>query len=127
MANGFMGSKEEWDRLESPLLSLDPLLESVAADYGFSIEKNGKSPQRSLVANTDMRYLLQLFIAEDQVPTFNLWICASQRRNDRTWWREQTVLQGVTAQEIIHNETLIRASATKLLAWRSHDLVPSDA
>lgn len=124
MANGFMGSKEEWDRLEAPPLELDPWLVSLSADYGFAIEKNGKNPQRSLIADSRIRYLLQIFTADEAVPTFNDWICASQRRDGRTWWREQFPLRAVTVDEIVQNEGLVRASAERLLAWTQQDLVP---
>jgi len=40
MPNGFMGSRDEWDRLEAPLVALDRAFDEFAARHGCTLERN---------------------------------------------------------------------------------------
>jgi hypothetical protein len=43
MANGgWYGTDEEWQRLEGPLLGIDPVLEQFALEHGVAVTKNHK-------------------------------------------------------------------------------------
>ena len=123
MANGFHGPQEEWDRLEGPLIQLDPILATIATEHDLSLRTNHKSLERSLLRETNVRYLLQVFVAEEQPLKYNVWICASQFRDNQTYWKEKMILRSVTADCI--TETLIRHSIRELLSWKQGDLEPS--
>lgn len=92
MANGgWYGTKEEWERIESPLLEVDSIINDFAKEAGLSVTKNHKDwPERSIVWGKDIRSLIQLYLANEKSLTFNLWLCASQDRGTKRYWKQET-------------------------------------
>lgn len=123
MANGFLGSKDEWDRLEAPLIQIDPILESAATKFDLVLRKNHKDPERSLIRESNIRYLLQIFLCDEKDPKYNVWICASEDRSSGRYWKEEMVLQHAAIDLI--TEDLIDQSLHALLSWDKSDLVPT--
>ena len=65
MPNGFQDSELEWQRIEAPLLRVDPILDAFASAHGLGISKNYHNhPERSLTWGTDLRRLIQLYLAD---------------------------------------------------------------
>ena len=50
MANGgWYGTKEEWQRIEKPLLEIDSIVDDFANELSLSVSKNHKDwPERSI-------------------------------------------------------------------------------
>jgi len=95
MANGgWYGTQEEWDRIEKPLLELDPIIEKFAEENNLVVTKNHKDwPERSMTWGEDVRCLIQLYLADDKALTFNLWLCASQDRGSKRFWKRETPIK----------------------------------
>lgn len=62
MANGgWYDSKEEWQRIEAPLLEVDSIFEVFAAENGLAVSKNHKDwPERSIEWGQGVRCLRRL-------------------------------------------------------------------
>ena len=95
MANGgWYGTPEEWERLEAPLLSIDPVLERFASTHGLHLSRNLKdSPERSLAWGIEGRCLIQIYLADETEPTWNVWLCCSEDREDSRYWRNGFVIR----------------------------------
>jgi|SRR5690606_27364962 len=125
MANGgWYGTKEEWVRLESPLVEIDPILYSFAAEFGLAITKNHKDwPERSIEWGSDIRRLIQLYLADEKQLTFNLWLCASQDRNGSRYWKKEFAVKEQTVTSFKDSlPTLLRNSRSLLESWGENDL-----
>ena len=120
MANGgWYGTKEEWDRLEKPLLDIDPIIYKFAHSNSLSVTKNYKDwPERSITWGTDIRCLLQLYLVDKEKLTFNLWLCASQDRGKKRFWKQENAIEEKCVEEFKENllETL-QKSHDKLIQW----------
>ncbi|HEX8149826.1 MAG TPA: hypothetical protein VF591_21780 [Pyrinomonadaceae bacterium] len=79
MANGFHGTREEWERMEAPLLALDEALTRFAQEKGVELEKNYHSlPNRRLTWNRggvtrSMQITIQDENAQTLYVTFFAW------------------------------------------------------
>jgi hypothetical protein len=94
MPNGFSGTDEEWKRMEAPLLMVEDVLAEFARTHGMQITKNYHEwPERSLTWGNDIRRLIQLYVAESDRPTFNLWLCASQDRGSSRFWKRDFLVE----------------------------------
>jgi hypothetical protein len=91
MANGgWHGTREEWDRIEAPLLDIDSVISEFAAKVGLSVQKNQKDwPSRHIEWGSDVRCLIQLYLADQETLTFNLWLCASEDRGNKRYWKQE--------------------------------------
>jgi hypothetical protein len=95
MANGgYWTSPEEWRRVESPLLALDGMLSDFADEFGVHVTKNHKDwPERSIAWGSAIPKLIQLYLANEKELTFNLWLCASQNRGLKRYWKQQFLVK----------------------------------
>jgi hypothetical protein len=126
MANGgWYGTAEEWARIEAPLLAADPVIGRFAAEFGLPVGKNHKDwPDRSIAWGDKVRCLIQLYLADMEALTFNLWLCASEDRGDKRYWkREMPVLKQPLPEFIDALPTLLRSGRSKLELWSAD---PSD-
>lgn len=123
MANGFLGSREEWDRLEAPLIAVDPTLEAFARSHDLILGRNHKSPERSLTWGGGVSRLIQIFVAEDEGPRFNLWLCASEDRNGDRFWKQEHLLSAVTGDELAEGlESNLARALDIVTSWQPSDL-----
>ena len=101
MANGgWYGTQEEWDQIEKPLLEVDPILEQFAKENGLTVTRNLKDwPERSMVWGNDVRCLIQLYLVDEELLTFNLWLCASQDRGSKRYWKHETPIKETQTAE----------------------------
>ena len=101
MPNGRYGSNEEWDRLEAPLLEMDPALEEFAMRHGMSIGRNHHSwPERSLRWGSAPERLIQIYLADEKRSTWNIWLCASEDRAGRRFWKQEFLRREVPMREV---------------------------
>ena len=123
MANGgWYGPKEEWDRLEEPLVELDPVIASFVASGEMRISKNQKeSPERSIWWGLSPRCLIQIFLADQAALTWNVWVCCSQDRSGSRFWKTAFLVKSRPAAEFSDRvpELLIEGREL-LLQWSAH-------
>jgi len=127
MPNGFHGSKNEWERMEAPLLRIDHVLESFASSHELQLRRNYHNwPERSLMWNSSgVKKLIQIFLHDEQKLTFTVWICASEDRGAGRFWK-QTKLRDAIALEEISAELggLLCECKAILDGWKEADLEP---
>lgn len=120
MANGgWYGTPEEWQRLEAPLLAIDPVLERFAASHGIELLKNEKdSPGRSLRWGDNPSFLIQLFLADETARSWNLWLCCVQDRDDSRYWRNDYAVRDKSVETFRGQlDVLLEESLTRLTEW----------
>jgi len=67
--------------------------------------------------------LIQIFIADKEGPTFNLWLCASQGRDGCRFWKNAFLLERVTAAELpVDLDAQLLLARKTLLRWSSEEL-----
>lgn len=92
---------------------LDPIIDRFARCYQFRVTKNLKDwPERSIVWKTDVRCLIQVFLADRSALTMNLWICASQDRDAGRFWKKEMLRQNIPVSAL-ENELLDLLEAGK--------------
>ena len=96
MANGgWYGTREEWERLEAPLLELDPAISAFAAEHALALSKNDKDwPGRSLNWADKPSCLMQLYLADADALTWHLWLCCAEDRGRERFWRQERLIDG---------------------------------
>jgi len=105
--------------LEKPLLKLDPTLNKFAKEHGLFVTKNKKDwPERSIAWGTNVRCLIQIYLASENSGTFNLWLCASEDKNNARFWKHETPIKSLPI-EAFENELyeLLKSSFVKLKNW----------
>ena len=69
MPNGFHGSVEEWDRIESPLQQIDLELAAFAERHGLEFSKNVRNwPDRRLTWGEPIHRSIQISLVDDEGP-----------------------------------------------------------
>jgi len=120
MANGgWYGTKEEWERIESPLLEVDSIINDFAKELGLTVTNNYKDwPERSIVWGKDVRCLIQLYLADEKSLTFNLWLCASQVRGTKRYWKQETPVKEKKVSEFKNDlAVLLKEGREMLISW----------
>lgn len=125
MANGgWYGTKEKWNRIEEPLLIANPIVLSFAREAGLKVTKNHKSwPERSMEWGTDIHRLIQLYLANETELTFNLWLCASQDRRGKRYWKSEFLIKEQRVPSFTESlEFLLQDGKKRLDSWMQSDL-----
>lgn len=124
MPNGFHGSGAQWQRLESPLQTLDGELESFGKRYGIPLSSNRRNwPDRSLTWGDPVRRLIQIYLADEAELTYHFWICASEDRGRKRYWRQQLLKERVPIADIAAElPELLERARTLLESWQSDSL-----
>ena len=125
MANGgYWKSDHEWRRVEAPLLEVDSILCDFADEFALQVTKNHKGwPERSFVWGDSVRRLIQLYLMDEKRLTFNLWICASQDRGGKRFWKHGTPIKGQPIVEFKDElPALLREGRRALESWGEADL-----
>jgi hypothetical protein len=127
MPNGFHGTQEEWERIEAPLRALDHRLEEFAHAQGMRLARSERNwPSRSLHWGDDVQRMIQIYLENADELTWNLWVCASQDRDSRRYWKHSFVRRAVPLAEIDSNlPELLPASKRTVDAWEPQDLEPA--
>ena len=125
MPNGFYESKEIWDRMEAPLIELDPILEEYANEHDLAIDQNYHNwPSRSLEwSGNDISRKIQIYLGDDNKQIFNLWIAAWQDHEGKRYWKNDFLKKEVLITEIKPNlRELLDQARTTVNSWQSSDL-----
>lgn len=125
MPNGFDGPKDDWNRMEAPLVKLDSVLDSFADIHLLSKSVNYHNwPERSLVWSSDgVHKLIQIYSEDEKDLTLTVWICASEDRGTQRYWRQQFIKKALSLYELEQNLPDVLSSAKQALdSWSSSDL-----
>jgi hypothetical protein len=96
---GWHGTREEWDRFEAPVRRLDSIFEAFAARHGLTVSRNGKDwPERSVSWGDDVRCLIQIWRVSEESPALKVWICASQDRGLKRFWKRAFLAKDADAE-----------------------------
>jgi len=120
MANGgWYGTPEEWQRLEGPLLTIDPVLERFAARHDIELLKNEKEvPGRALRWGDNPSFLIQVFLADEAALTWNLWLCCAEDRDDSRYWLNDYAVRDQSIESFGSQlDMLLEEGFTCLKAW----------
>lgn len=119
---GWYGTQEEWQRVETPIKTLDPELERFADLHGLSITRNHKDwPDRSMVWDAGARCLIQLYLADAETLGINLWICTSQDRERERYWKHEFLCERAPLGDLISClPRLLSTAKMKLDGWAAH-------
>ena len=116
---GFYGSKAEWERIESPLRAFDSELDIFSKRFSIPVSRNGRDwPDRSLIWGEPVSRLIQIYLADEKRLVYNFWLCASEDRGNKRYWKRQFLKEKVPASEILAelSELLVRGR-TLLESW----------
>jgi len=124
MPNGFFGSEQEWERIEAPLRSLDLALEDFAREHHMRIARSERNwPSRSLHWGAQVERIIQIYLENPHRLTWNVWVCASEDRRGKRYWKNSFLRHAVPITEIESalGELLLEG---KQMAdgWQSQDL-----
>lgn len=110
-------------QLEKPLLELDPIIEKFANERGLSVSKNQKNwPERSIFWGANVRCLIQIYLASENGTAFNLWLCASEDKNNERFWKHETPIKSLPIEDFKNSfHELLESSFVKLHNWASDD------
>jgi hypothetical protein len=125
MPNGFHGPVEEWDRMESPFREIDPRLTKFASERKMRVRKNYHSwPERSLLwQQAGVEKSIQIFLKDENPPTYCFWLCAWEDRDQSRYWKKQILLEeaawNVVEQRL---ESLLLQAHEIVNSWAAKDL-----
>jgi len=120
MANGgWYGTREEWERIEKSLLDVESTIEEFVEEFSLNMSKNHKGwPEWSIVWGKEVRCLIQLYLADKNLLTFNLWLCAYEDRGSKRYWKQETPIKQKQVSEFRDNlASQLRAGRKQLLDW----------
>lgn len=124
MANGFHGSMEAWELQEAPLRKIDSVLEAFASEHGFVLTRNHHgNPERSLTMAGSISRLIQIFVADEKKPTYKVWLCVSEDRELKRYWKRRFITESATPDEL--RKCLgdwLRQGHAEIAEWKSQDL-----
>jgi hypothetical protein len=126
--NGFDGTPEKWVQIQALFREIDDTLNDFACAHGLNVSSNYHNwPERSLVwYEDDIRKLIQIYLADQQLLTFNVWLCASVDKEHQRYWKNVMLKKGVPFVEIkdplLH---LLSEGLQTVQAWQASDLEPT--
>ncbi len=126
MANGGYFDEQQWQKLEKPLFAIDPIINEFAKTKGLEVTRNQKDwPERSIVWHeNDVRCLIQLYLASEELVTYNLWLCASQDRGNGRFWKQESPVKNQPVSEFSSQlAELLGEGREKLLSWSNNPSV----
>ena len=129
MPNGYEFSREEWEKVEAPLLAIDGLLAEFAAQRNVQIVKNYHNwPQRQLDwTSNGIHRSLWILLADAGEMTFHVAGVASKDQNGDRYLKDCWLKKGAPWSDVKDNLTqLLQDGVTLLESWSEKDLMPSE-
>lgn len=110
--------------MELPLIQLDPLLQKFADSSALSLSRNYHNwPERSLTWGSPVTRLIQLYVHDENVPTFNLWLCASLDRRGRRFWKRAFLFENQRLDEFRNDLVSLLGKSKEILdTWGEENL-----
>lgn len=123
MANGgWHGTKEEWTRIESPLIAIDPVIAEFARCASLTVTKNLKDwPERSMRWGSKISCLIQIYLADEETISWNIWLCCTRDANGERFWRREFLVEKKPLEAFQHElPNLLKAGHERLIDWANH-------
>ncbi len=80
-------------------------------------------PERSLSWGKNIRKLIQIYYEDEKKAIFDFWICSSQDRGLKRYWKNTFLKKGVPFSEIKRNiHDLLEKGFNELESWKEEDL-----
>ena len=126
--NGHSGSKAAWSRIERPLIAVDAVIREFARRHGLSCSGNYHNwPERSLVWGDDVRRLIQIYLESEEQLTYRVWLCASQDRGLKRFWKQENLRVGLSPEQLkAELPALLDQAYGKVNAWQKSSLEFAD-
>ena len=126
MPNGFMGSADEWKRMEAPYIRIDPILTAFAARHGLELQKNYRDADRSLRWSDEINRAIWVHFMGKHGPseTYEVSVIAFQDRGDPRsprYIKSGIVADGVSVDEL---DRVLERARRILASWTPSDLDP---
>ena len=124
MPNGYHGSKGEWDRLEAPLVELDPVIKSFAESHKMELSSNYHNwPERSLTAIDELHRKIQIFMKNEEPPTFVIGAYAWRDIDANRYLKSEFVTEAVPLSALrLHLLSWLEQSYKTVMAWKPEEL-----
>jgi hypothetical protein len=115
MPNGFHGSLGTWEKMEAPFLQADPVLEKFAKAHAIGVSKNYHNwPERSLKwSSGKLNKLIQIYLKDEDRQTYCVWLCVSEVRGSKRYWKRQMFLEEVSWKKCMTTLSSISRRAAK--------------
>lgn len=129
MPNGFHGSREDWERMEAPLLEIDELLAQFASGRNMQVVKNYHNwPQRQIDwTSNGIDRSLYILLANESKMTFHVAVVASKDQNGERYLKDHWLRKEASWDEVRDNlAQLLQDGVTLLESWSGKDLIPSE-
>ena len=123
VANGvWHRTEQEWAHIEKPIKLLDHEIARFADKHGINISKNKKDwPERSLRWGNDIQCLIQVYLADQDTLTLNLWICASQDRGKQRYWKREFLIHEAQVSDVENSLFgVLELGKQRLDLWSAH-------
>jgi hypothetical protein len=120
MPNGFMGSKEEWDRMEAPYRRIDTLLDAFAKSHGLEVRRNYRDADRSLLFKDALERAIWVNSSDQygDTGTYDVSVLAHQDRPER-FIKGEHISKGVPIAEL---SAALERAMTTVRSWTESDL-----
>jgi hypothetical protein len=120
LPNGFMGSKEEWRRMEAPYVRIDPILAAFAQRHRLELYRNYRDADRSLRFNDDLSRTIWIQATDTYGTngTYRITIIAYQDRPKR-YLKGEGIADAVTIPEL---DSILEQAVKQILSWTAADL-----
>jgi hypothetical protein len=124
MPNGFYGTEQEWERIEAPLRPLDGPLQAFAREHDMRLARSERNwPSRSLHWGDKVQRLIQIYLEEQAELLWNVWVCASEDRGRKRYWKNSFLRKAVPLAEIESQIGQILEEGKRIAdGWQSRDL-----
>ena len=125
MANGFQGTREEWDRMEAPLLPLDEILTRFAQEKRVELEKNYHSlPNRRLTWDSEgITRSIQITLEDENKQTLYVTFFAWQDKDQERYGKWVRHINGISSDKLVHDiAQLLEEGYETLASISTHDL-----
>lgn len=118
-SNGHNNSKAQWAHMKQPLIEVDPLITAFARNHGLKQSKNYHDcPERSLKWGRGVRRLIQVYLEREEPLRFRVWLCASQDRWLKRYWKQENLRVGLTPEELkAELPQLLENALEKVNSW----------
>ena len=104
MPNGYYGSAEAWQHIQTSLQTIDPVLTSFANRHGLTLSQNARAwPERSLRWGSQPERVIQIFLTDEHEILFDVWLCAWEDRFGQRYWKRRFVAQHQSVGQISTN------------------------
>jgi hypothetical protein len=120
MPNGFMGPREEWDRMEAPYRRIDPILDAFAERHGLVVIRNYRDADRSMRFNDELSRAIWVNSSDKhgEKGTYDVSVLAHQDRPER-FIKGEHVTANVPIADL---DAVLERAVAIVRAWSASDL-----